>query len=506
MQTKIKIILAIFILFVSASSCDSYLDLRPQDGIVRDEFWKTKEDIQAAVIGIYSSMLNSPPGVGDLPLSQYLFMHGELRGGMVVEGTNISDDQRDIINTNVLSSNPLTEWAAFYKTINYCNTVIDLAPGVRDEDPTLTQVQLNHFLSEALAIRAYLYFTLARTYKDVPLKLTATLSDQDNFQIPVSPQSEVFAQVVKDLKLAEGYAVEDYGDVASNKGRITVYSINAMLADVYLWTEDYQSALTATNKVIDSGKFKLVEASGSTWFNTVFARGNSTESVFEFQYTTANLNPFYNIFTQRPQFRAQGLLMDEVFGIDYDNPDNKDIRGDRASLVGATGEIYKFIGLNNNDRKALQDADTHWFVYRYADVMLMKAEALARLGAVDSTPEKGQEALDIIAAIRLNRNALNQTKQDVGAGDTNGIIDYILAERAREFAFEGKRWYDVLRVARAKNYERKQLLIDLAVANAPVDRQQSIITKLQDVNSHYLPINANEIFANKALVQNPFYK
>jgi hypothetical protein len=506
MQTKIKTILVIFILFVSASSCDSYLDLRPQDGIVRDEFWKTKEDIQAAVIGIYSSMLNSPPGVGDLPLTQYLFMHGELRGGMVAEGINITDEQRDIMNTNVLSSNTLTEWAAFYKTINYCNTVIDLAPGVREEDPTLTQVQLNHFLSEALAIRAYLYFTLARTYKDVPLKLKATLSDQDNFQIPVSPQSEVFAQVVKDLKLAEGYAVEDYGDVASNKGRITVYTINAILADVYLWQEDYQSALVATNKVIDSGQFKLVEASASTWFNTVFARGNSTESIFELQYTTSNLGPFYQIFFNRPLFKGQALLMDEVFGIDYDNPENKDIRGDKAALVGATGEIYKFTGLNNNDRKALQDSDTHWFVYRYADVMLMKAEALARLGAVDQTPEKGQDALDIIAAIRLNRKAILQTQEEVSAGDANGIIDYILAERARELAFEGKRWYDVLRVARAKNYERKQLLIDLAIANAPADKQQSIVAKLQDPNSHYLPINANEIFANKALVQNPFYK
>jgi hypothetical protein len=235
MQTKIKTLLAIFILFVSASSCDNYLDLRPQDGIVRDEFWQTKEDIQAAVIGIYSSLLNSPPGVNDLTMTQYLFMHGELRGGMVVEGINVTEDQRDIMETNVLPSNGLTDWAAFYRTINYCNTVIDLAPGVKTQDPTLTQTQLNHFLSEALAIRAYLYFTLARTFKDVPLKLTATLSDQDNFQLPTTPQSEVFAQVIKDLKLAEEYAIEDYGNIASNKGRVTKYTVNAMQEDVYLW-------------------------------------------------------------------------------------------------------------------------------------------------------------------------------------------------------------------------------------------------------------------------------
>lgn len=495
MQTKIKTILAIFILFVSTSSCNDYLDLRPQDGIVRDEFWKTKEDIQAAVIGIYSSMVNSS-------MTQFLFMHGELRGGMVIEGGFVTDDQRDIMNTNVLPSNALTDWAVFYATINYCNTVIDLAPAVIDEDPTLTQTQLNHFLSEALAIRAYLYFTLARTYKDVPLKLKATLSDQDNFQIPTSPQDVIFDQVIKDLTLAETYAVEDYGDTPSNKGRITTYTINAMLADVYLWTENYQEALDATLKVTGSGKFALVEASASTWFNTVFARGNSSESIFELEYTTANLGPFYSIFLQRPQFKAQGLVMEEVYGIDFNDPENKDIRGDEAALIGATGEIYKFTGLNNDDRKALQDSDTDWFVYRYADVMLMQAEALVRVGG----EVNGLEALRIIGEIRENRNALPQTEQNVGATDENGLIDYILAERARELAFEGKRWYDVLRIARANNYERKQLLINLAVTNAPPDRQQSIIAKLQDPNSHYLPINTFELFTNKALVQNPFYK
>lgn len=503
MQTKIKTILAILIVFVSASSCDSYLDLRPQDGIIREEFWKTKEDIQAAVIGIYSSMLNTPPGASDFPLPQYLFMHGELRGGMVVEGINVTDDARDIMFTNVLPSNELTDWAIFYRTINFCNTVIDLAPAVRNEDPTLTQTQLNNYLSEALAIRAYLYFTLARTFKDVPLKLDATKSDSDNFQIPTSSQDEIFEQVIEDLKLAESYAVEDYGDVPSNKGRITVYAINAMLADVYLWKEDYQNAYDATLKITTHPeKFALIDAAPSTWFTTVFARGNSSESIFELQYSTSNLGPFYSIFLQRPQFKGQALLMQDVYGIDFDDPENKDIRGDEAALIGATGEIYKFTGLSNDDRKALQDSDTHWFVYRFADVMLMQAEALARLGG----EQNGLDALTIISTIRDNRNALTQTEQNVGPTDTNGLIDYILAERARELAFEGKRWYDVLRVARANNYERKQLLIDLAIANAPADKQQSIIAKLQDPNSHYLPINTYELFTNKALVQNPFYK
>ncbi|WP_281637064.1 RagB/SusD family nutrient uptake outer membrane protein [Flavobacterium marginilacus] len=499
MQTKIKTILSIFILLVSTISCDSYLDLKPQDGIIRAEFWQTKEDIQAAVAGIYSSLLQSPPGVSDLPISQYLFVYGDLRGDMVAPGSFASDDQRGIMNSNITPSNGLTNWDAFYRTINYCNTVIDLAPAVLQKDPTLTQGQLNNFLSEALAVRAYLYFTLARTFRDVPLKLTATLTDQDNFQIAASPQAEIFAQVIKDLKLAESYAVEDYGTNLYNKGRITVYAINAMQADVYLWTDNFQEALVAANKVVDSKKFSLYQSTSyGTWYNTVFANGNSVESIFEFQYTTANLGPFYSIFLQRPQFMISGTVAEKVFGVDFDDLSKRDIRGENCSIIASTNQIWKFVG-NSEGFKALQDSDTHWFLYRYGDVLLLKAEALAELN-------QGAEALAIVDDIRLKRRAISQTAQSPGASSKNGVIDYILAERSRELAFEGKRWFDMLRVARRNNYARKDILINAAVENAPADQQQSIIAKLQDPNSHYLPVNIGELYTNKALVQNPFYK
>ncbi|WP_281225989.1 RagB/SusD family nutrient uptake outer membrane protein [Flavobacterium aquiphilum] len=500
MQTKIKTILAIFILFVSATSCDNYLDLKPQDGIVREEFWKTKEDIQAAVVGIYSSLLNSPPGVaGDLPMSEYLFIYGELRGDMIAPGANVTEDERDMMNSNIIPANDLTSWSPFYRTINYCNTVIDLAPTVKDHDPTLSQDQLNHYLSEALAIRAYLYFTLARTFKDVPLKLTATLTDVDNFQLAATPQKDIFAQVIKDLKQAEAYSVQSYGDQASDKGRITLYAIEAMLTDVYLWTDNYQEAVTAADKVINSNKFKLIQTGSSTWFNTVYAKGNSEESIFEFQYTTSNLGPFYNIFSLRPEFLASANALEDVFGIDFTNPNNKDIRGEYASIVPGSNQIYKFIGLDNNTRKELQTADTHWFVYRYADVLLMKAEALAELN-------QGTEALKIIEDIRLKRKAIDMTAQVADPGNKYDVINYLMDERAREFAFEGKRWFDILRNARRNNYARMDILIDAAITNAPADQQQTIKAKLKDPNSHYLPINTYELYTNKALVQNPFYK
>ncbi|MCM4157231.1 RagB/SusD family nutrient uptake outer membrane protein [Gramella sp. AN32] len=495
---KINIFKISFVLLVVMilQSCDDYLDLKPEDGTVRQEFYQTKEDVQAAVIGIYDAMLNQPAGVNDRPLTDYLFMWGEMRADMVLATEYASNDERDITRFNILDTNPITTWSAFYRIINFCNTVIELAPGVLEKDPTFTQEQLDSYVAEALTIRAYLYFTLTRTFRDVPLKLDATLTDQDNFQIPKSSQQEILEQIALDLKEAEGKAKENYGSPAANKGRITKYAINALQADVYLWLEDYNSTVQACNKVINSGNYALIPANNS-WFNIVFAEGNSTESIFELQYSLNNLNPFYDMFFERPRYTASARVTEEVFGVNFQDPTKKDIRGDRASLVAINNYIYKYIGLTTNERKSRATSDTHWFVYRYADILLMKAEALNQMG-------DNEGALALIGQVRERATALDQTERN--PSDTEGITDYILEERAREFAFEGKRWFDVLRNAKRNNYERIDLLLSMAAYSVPSDIQQSVLAKLEDSNSHYLPIYFYELYANKALEQNPFYE
>jgi len=489
--------IALLLLFTGLTSCNKWLDLRPEDGIIRQEFWKTKEDVQSAVIGCYSALLNSPPGVSDKPLADYLFMWGELRADMVTPGPNASQDEINIANVNILPTNAVCNWAAFYRVINYCNTVIDLAPGVLESDPTFKQKDLDAYLSEALAIRAYLYFTLARTFGEVPLKLTATLSDKDNFQIPKSSQEEVLKQVAKDLELAESKAVLTYNNNAADKGRITKYTINAIQADVYLWLNDYQKALDACDKVINSGNYNLISANDA-WFTTVFANGNSTESIFEFQYDRQNLNAFYQMFLQRPRFLASGRVMEEVFMVDYNDPENVDYRGDRASVVAADNFIYKYVGLNRANRKSLEESDTHWFVYRYADVLLMKAEALNELN-------RGDDALLLIEEVRKRANALALTERTPADSDKETITDYILEERAREFAFEGKRWFDLLRNAKRSNYADISILLNLITSISDPSVQQSALNKIRDIDSHYFPILESELFADTKLTQNPFY-
>jgi hypothetical protein len=497
---KINIYKKLIFLFVVPLfiSCDDALDLRPQDGIIREEFWQTKEDVQGAVIGAYSALLNSPPGVGDRPIPEYQFMWGELRGDMVLPTADASRDERDIATMNILPTNPLTNWSAFYRVINFCNTIIDLAPGAQEQDPTFSQEELDRFIGEALAIRAYMYFTLARTFGDVPLKLDATLSDTDNFQIAKTPQVEVLEQVALDLQEAEAKVPESFDTNMASKGRFTKYGVNAMQTDVFLWLNEYDNAIEAANKIINSGNFELIEANNS-WFQTVFAEGNSSESIFELQYSLQNQNPFYNMFVERPRYLVAPTVLEGVFGINRDEPDEQDIRGERTSMVASNATIYKYSGLNSSELKARNAFDTHWFVYRYADVLLMKAEALNEIG-------DGEQALSIIEDVRERAEAIEMTAMPVSADDSDAITDYILAERARELAFEGKRWYDVLRNARRNNYERIDLIKSMAITSVPAELQQSVLAKLDNPNSHYLPIYFYELYANKALEQNPFYE
>ena len=498
------------------AGCKKWLDLKPQDGIVKEEFWKTKEQVKASVIGIYSSMMEYSSGTYGQPtyvpsLAELLFVYGEGRADNIATATASSADDIALTNVNIQSVNVNANWRPFYRTINFCNTVIEKSPEVLANDNTFTQTQLDNYLSEALTIRALMYFYLVRSFGDVPLKLDATLSDQNISPIPKSTQAKILDQIIVDLKLAESKAVKTYGDAASDKGRVTVYTINAILADVYLWMEKYTECITECNKVINSQKFGLIKGAtvngsfidyNDSWFNTLYFNGNSNEGIFELQYSVQRLNPFYNILSSSVSSRrwtAAADLMDRVFTVDFTNDKNYDIRGDGASVRAATSTVWKYVGANGSVLRSVDQSFAHWFFYRYADVLMMKAEALNESG-------QGQEALDIVYTIRKRANALDATDLNPSATDKNLIQDFILQERSREFCFEGKRWYDVLRNAKRKNYERLNILLNMVSLSVPSNMQQSAQAKMKDVNSHYLPIYIYELQTNKLLVQNPFYK
>jgi hypothetical protein len=250
--------------------------------------------------------------------------------------------------------------------------------------------------------------------------------------------------------------------------------------------EDYPSALAECNKVIDSQRFALVNAN-SSWYNNVFFTGASTETVFEFDQAIEN--PFFNLLViSRRRYVGSPNLVTDVFMPDDVDPNNVDIRS--QSFYNSFFTIIKYGSQSPSFVK--------WQAYRISDVMLMKAEALALTGA-------GAEALAIVENLRLRRQALTSTQLAVDPTDIEALCDYILAERSREFAFEGKRWFDLLRHAKRDNYNRLDILLDMVYKTVDPSLHQSAMYKFRDKNSHYLPIHEQELFADSKLVQNPFY-
>lgn len=488
--------LIFFVLMSSVSSCKKYLELTPPDGIIRERFWQSKEQIQSAVIGCYTAMQVVP---GGRTPAELFFVWGETRADMIDAGIGMGEDELNLINYNILSTNVYTDWRNIYRVINICNTVLDFAPAVKQIDATLTDAQLNAFLSEALIIRALMYFYLARTFGDVPLKLKATSTDNELTPVPKSPQQAILDQIVKDLKLAESYSVENYGNLLFDKGRVTRYTVWALEADVYLWMDNYSECIAAADKIISSNKFALLPGN-SAWFSALYGVGNSVEGIFELQFDSQVLNPYYAMFsTSRRRYTAADHVLTDVYTLDLLDDEVFDVRGVNAAVKSSDQSIYKYLGFNSETTRAIDASYAHWIFYRYADILLLKAEACANSG-------RGQDALDLINTVRSRARALPSSAENPTPDDVFGLTNYILKERARELAYEGKRWYDLVRNAKRNNYARLDLLRESVTISAPSAVRQSALNKLKDPNSQYLPIYYFEIQTDPGLIQNPFYK
>lgn len=511
---KFSVVL-IVLLSILGTSCSKWLDLKPEDGLIRDDYWKTKEQLKASVMGCYASLL----GGSSIPLAKYLFVWGELRGDMVAPGVELASDEDaallgslrrdelDIIRTQISSDNLFTNWEAVYRTINFCNTVIRFAPQVSENDKTLTDATLKAYLSEAYALRGLMYFYLLRTFGEVPLMVTPTSSDFEIVPIAKSSQEDVHKLIVSDLKYAAENGSVTYGNMMEDRGRITQATAYTILADAYLWVEDYQNCIDACEKVKASGKYQLFPAGTQQvdWFRNVFVNGNSVEGIFEFQFDNQKANPFWEMFgTGAKEFRAADWVASGgLFGTDIVDKDNQDIRGNGTSMMESNSYINKFTGSRTSSTSF-----SHWFVYRYSDVLLMQAEALTWLAPGDA--DNGTKAIALVNQVRIARNALPAVNDNVieqpDPALTENISEFIFNERAREFAFEGKRWYDILRNAKRGDYANEKLLLDIVSASAEPSKQQTVINKYKDRRSHYLPIYSYELQTNKALVQNPFYQ
>lgn len=537
------------------SSCSDFLDITPLNKVVLENFWTQKSEVNAVLMGCYESLESEESIIR-------MGVWGEMRSENILQGASIGNEYNEILNENILPTNSLTKWNVMYQTINRCNTVCHYAPMVQKKDPNYTVNELNANIAEASFIRDLCYFYLIRTFRDVPMSFEPTIDDTKEFQIPATPMNAALDTLIKDLESVKDYAVKRYVDDSKmsnaqaasqayeNSSRVTRVAIYALLADLNLWRGNYDETIKYCDLIIDFKKNQykekiaqigdltdmqefagiplILEApAGSVTcgnaYNEIFGTGNSFESIFElyFRNNQQVKNKYVNEFFGKDRLGfISGLsryCKDAATG-------NSDLFTKNDCRVYATSEnsnsryaITKYVNSrvsmdikNVTDEKSLKLSTSrgnaeyaNWIIYRLTDVMLMKAEACILKGEAEY-----ETAFTLINAV--NKRAHNYTTS--AAKDTLVFDDYrtsqekmeqlLLDERNRELMFEGKRWYDLVRIAvRDGNNQR---LVSEATKKYQ-DKVNALKIKLADPNIIFFPYNKDELKVNPFLKQNPAY-
>jgi len=477
----------------------------PDDKTVDEDFWQTKSDVSQMVNSAYYSML-------DHDLMFRLLTWSEFRSDDVVRSPGLSSNSTtealdQIQAQHIETDNTFANWDRLYTVINNCNIVLERAPEVVMIDPDYTESDFLADQSQMLALRSLCYFYLVRTFRDVPMPLTAYMNSSQEMSIPQEAPATVINQCIADLEKASLRALSPSSYRASSKymsgtrewrhcGWLNKAGIQAILADIYLWrasvmhsAADYQKCIDYCDSIVEIKKelysrdvLKLFnEDTGLPLdgyreaFEDIFVNQNSMESIFELQYDGANnsnsalcqlYHKYANNSSASGYFQASsifGNVGSPVWnGVKSDHRFQENVYSAGKDLTSF--DIRKMIDQGstsyNNDptdvvggariSRTYDNFRQNFIVYRLSDVLLMKAEALVQL-ASDNSDTRLQDACKIVWAI--NSRSIYPTAASV-ANDTIKFTNYntkermedlVLQERQRELCFEGKRWYDLMR-------------------------------------------------------------
>ena len=280
-------------------------------------------------------------------------------------------------------------------------------------------------MGEAYFLRALTYFDLARTYGGVPVIINPTLSPTQDNGIKRATVADTYAQVLSDLNAADTLLTETI--VRNRANRFSVYALKARL---YLYTENWDKAEEYATKVIaNSTGFKLVKP-----YSTFYTTTKSTESVFELTFSSSDKNPIYTYLLSSGEGGRLDYIVEPGFAAQLLDPTKG---GARKSLIKLLST-----GAYEPTEYANQDGSSSLYVLRLSEQYLIRAEARLK----KTTPDLTNAILDL--------NTI-RTRSDVASFVATGITtvnDVLLAienERRYELAFEGHRFSDIVRTGRA---------------------------------------------------------
>ena len=459
MKLKYNLI-AIALLGFSFSSCSDFLEQNPQTDLSENDFYKTADDILSAVNGVYSSL-----------------QEGDIYGNWYVFGEIPSDNTRNQLSGSVTTQNEFDQfyidtqnsmianfWKAAYKVINRTNTVLGRIDGIE-----INTELANRYKLECKFIRALMYFNLVRVYGDVPLVLKE-ISISESYDILREPKENVYNQIIADLKEAQDLPVS-YS--TAEDGRATQGAAKALLANVYMTLHKYAEAETILAEIINSGRYSLLENTPGSLnidgYKNVFSpvNHNSKEGIFEIQFLKGGYGEGSNYANNfAPENSGTNVVAvggtggNNIPEMDiYNAYEEGDLRRDFSMSLGyydnrknnewvESRYVCKFMDVpyQNND------ASNNYPVIRYADVILMYAEALNQNG-------KTAEACKYLNMTRRRGFGYQTTETspvDLQTTDKAQFALMVEQERRVELAFENHRWFDLIRTGRAVEVMRSK--------------------------------------------------
>lgn len=432
---KLKLLIVTSVLLVS---CESYLDLQPVSEIGENNYFTTTEEIETFLVGCYNSLQE--------PVS-YEWILTEFRSDNALYNPNFSSGREatqfalDVFN--VTSENDYVDlyYTAAYKSIGANNIILDNISVVADAELR------GHIEGQAKFMRAYQYFNLVRLFGPVFLT-TSNITSIEADEMFRSTEEIVYEQIIEDLDFAANN-IKDELYTEADAGRVTTWAAKALLAKVYLTMYDYSNARTQLEDVLANSGHNLLAT-----YSSVFDEANemNDEIIFavRFQSNAGGLgNPLTTAFA--PNGVEDVVVTGSGDGFNYPATELLEtyLPSDTRKTVSVydPNDVSTHAGvselLNVNFPKkyiasqdVADDSDADFIVLRFADVILMYAEALNELeGFASAIPY------------------LNQTRNRAGLSNANPTTDHefrlaLELERRLEFAFENHRWYDLVRTGR----------------------------------------------------------
>jgi hypothetical protein len=460
------------------TSCERILDQKPLSDITQANFWNSPKDAEAGLIAVYNLYMNTV---------YTSFQLGEVRSDNLemptTWGYEMVIPQSADLNNNILAPvDGIASWNGYFNVVARANEVLFFTEKINFGD----QAEKNRILGEAYFLRASAYFIMAKNWGAVPLITQPFASQGEDMYVERTPENLIYDQIVKDLEQAEAFLPVTRAD---QRVRATRGAAHALFTDVLLTRgystfakpDDFAKAIEKANLVLANTNYKLVSGAA---YSSIFRDGNSSESIFEVAFNFNNLatHGLSNFFLPRAynKFRPYGgetnMLPSHSLVAAFEAGDLRAsttftvLRAEDEQYYDANvkGMTYgnKYLGTVTN-LGVQRYSDDNFIIYRLPDVMLMKAEALVQTGNL----------IDAVAIVTQIRERAGLAAK--AAGTKDAALTLILDERKKELAFEGKRWYDLIRTGTVSTYRTEASFIQnrflLPVPQAEVDRNAKLL-------------------------------